>query len=176
MTDDESMSPRGSGSGRRLVLMRHAKSDWADGDLSDHERPLNRRGQRDAPAMATWLASVDVMPDLILSSTAQRTRDTVALMMDAWPCEPDVGFSDSLYLATPEAILKCIRCDAGDANCVLIVAHNPGITSLASQFSRQTVEMPTAAMAIYEVGDCLWSQLRLSTPLKMTHFMKPKAL
>ena len=73
--------------------MRHAKSDWSDDSLADHERRLNPRGRHDAPRMADWLAEVDLVPDMILSSTSVRTRETVELMLHQWSAEPTLSFT-----------------------------------------------------------------------------------
>ena len=161
---------------RFLILMRHAKSDWNDQSLSDHDRPLNHRGIRDAPRMAHWLADADLIPDVILSSSSVRTRETVALMVDQWSIEPTIAFSETLYLATPEAILKTVRSDACDARRLMVVAHNPGMTHLAGSFSDQIVDMPTSAIAVFQLPKIDWSELQSSTPMSLVHFMRPKAL
>ncbi len=144
--------------------------------LSDHDRRLNHRGQRDAPRMADWLAEVDLIPDMILSSSSARTRQTVTLMLKQWSTEPMVSFSESLYLATPSEILATVRSDACDARRLMVVAHNPGMTHLVSSLAGQGVDMPTAAIAVFHVCDSDWSRLQPATPTKLVHFMRPKAL
>lgn len=161
---------------RFLILMRHAKSDWGDPSLSDHQRPLNQRGRRDAPLMADWLATIDMVPDTILSSSAERTRETVALMTPQWSGQPMTSFCEGLYLATPESILSTIRSDAGDAMKLMILAHNPGITALTSGLADDFIEMPTAAIAVFKISTSDWSKLQSSTPIQLTQFMRPKAL
>ena len=161
---------------RFLILMRHAKSDWGDESLSDHQRPLNHRGKRDAPRMAEWLAKIDMVPDRILSSSAERTRETVALMMEEWPDEPNTYFCEELYLATPESILSTIRADACDATKLMVVGHNPGIAHLVSGLAEKFIEMPTAAVAVFKIAPADWSDLRTDTPVSLTQFMRPKAL
>lgn len=161
---------------RFLILMRHAKSDWGDESLSDHERPLNHRGKRDAPRMAEWLAKIDMVPDTILSSSSQRTRETVALMTGQWTTDPTVSFREELYLATPETILRTIRSDACDATKLMIVGHNPGITHLVSGLAEEFTDMPTAAIAIFKISASDWSSVQTSTPMNLMQFMRPKAL
>lgn len=165
-----------SAADRYLILMRHAKSDWGDESLSDHQRPLNHRGKRDAPRMADWLAKIDVVPDRILSSSAERTRETVARMIEQWEGEPNTSFCDELYLATPESILSTIRADACDATKLMVVGHNPGITQLVSGLAEELIDMPTAAVAVFRIATSGWSDLRTSTPMSLTQFMRPKAL
>ena len=84
---------------RRLIVMRHAKSSWSSGAQSDHQRPLNDRGRRDAPRVATALVDANWLPDLILSSDAQRTRETYDGMAVSFPGEISVQFLSSFYLA-----------------------------------------------------------------------------
>ena len=161
---------------RFLILMRHAKSDWGDPSLSDHQRPLNHRGKRDAPRMADWLVKIDMVPDTILSSSSERTRETVGLMTPQWSDDPMISFCEGLYLATPETILSTIRSDAGDALRLMVVAHNPGIAHLASGLAEEFLEMPTAAIAVFKISTSAWSKLQTSTPMQLTQFMRPKSL
>ncbi len=161
---------------RTLVLMRHAKSDWGDEALSDHDRPLNPRGRRDAPRMAEWLSEIDLIPDLILSSSSERTRQTVELMTAQWQGQPAVSFCDALYLPTPDTMLKVAASDGCDAEVLMMVSHNPATAYLVSELADRAIEMPTAAIAVFEVMISDWSKLRRSTPANLTQFMRPKAL
>jgi phosphohistidine phosphatase len=176
MTEKTNPSSDPRGQDRVLILMRHAKSDWNDESLSDHDRPLNERGQRDAPRMAQWIAENDLIPDVILSSSSVRTRETVGLMTDEWSIEPTISLSETLYLATPEAILRTVRSDACDARRLMVVAHNPGMAHLVSSLGDQIIEMPTAAIAVFQLSDLDWSEVQSSTPMRLVHFMRPKAL
>lgn len=155
--------------------MRHAKSDWGHADLSDHYRPLNPRGRRDAPRMAQWLESTWGLPDLILASTALRVQQTLDGMLGSWASQPTIYPHAPLYLASPETILQTIRADALDANHLLVVGHNPGMQILASQCADQPLEFPTAAAAVFRFNGDDWSTL---TPgkLDLIGFNKPKAL
>jgi len=161
---------------RRLVLMRHAKSDWADPSLTDHDRPLNRRGRESAPMMARWLAEIDVVPDRVLSSSSVRTRETFALMLPLWPREPSTYFTEALYLAPPQSILEAVRREGGAAETLLVIAHNPGMAGLVSTLAQQCLEMPTAAAAVFDVQVDTWPALCTSHDLSLSHFMRPKAL
>lgn len=177
-----------SSDARYLILMRHAKSDWGDESLSDHDRPLNRRGQRDAPNMARWLADSDLVPDTILISSSVRTRETVALMMDTWTmepsgttespgtAEPQMSFTDELYHASPEEIIGVIQCDGGESRCLLVVAHNPGMTSLVSHFADRFTEMPTAAIAVFQADCEAWNDLQPGKMMLLMEHVRPKGL
>jgi phosphohistidine phosphatase len=112
------------GDRRRLVLLRHAKSAWPD--MPDHERPLARRGQRDAPVMGRWLRAVGLVPDLVLCSTALRARETWQLAQSGLGAVPSVRFDDRVYEASPTALLDLIRPESGAAETLLVVGHDPG--------------------------------------------------
>jgi len=138
-----------------LGLMRHAKSDWADENLSDHDRPLNGRGRRDAPTMARWLAAQRFLPEVILASTATRVRQTVEGLLSVWTHEPLVLFSQSLYLPSPRTIIEQVCCEALRADgrrpaAALVIAHNPAMEQLVSQLAGAATRMPTAAVALFE--------------------------
>jgi len=159
---------------RRLILMRHAKSDWGDEDLSDHDRPLNKRGRRDAPRMAQWLAENDLVPELILSSTSVRTRQTVSLLLEIWNAEPTQLYLEELYHAGPAEITAAVAGDGGDALRLMVVAHNPGMASLVSTWAGTYSDMPTAAVAVFQL-DRPWRELP-AADVELVDFMRPKAL
>lgn len=160
----------------RLILMRHAKSDWGDPGLSDHDRPLNPRGQRDAPRMARWLADAGWVPDLVLASTATRVRETIQGMEAVWESVPPVLYSDALYLASPEELLRTIRSDAISGDTLLVVAHNPGLQILVSQLAGELVSFPTAAMALFHVNATHWSDVISAKQACLVHLIRPKEI
>ncbi|MHA1180671.1 MAG: SixA phosphatase family protein, partial [Alphaproteobacteria bacterium] len=93
-----------------LSLLRHAKSSWDEPGLSDHERPLAKRGQKAAPKVGAALAGMGVQPDLVLCSSAARTRETLSLVLQKFPAPPpQVVYEESIYMATPAALLMRIR-------------------------------------------------------------------
>ncbi|MFT4134945.1 SixA phosphatase family protein [Microbacterium sp.] len=127
-----------------LVLVRHAKSDWGHPRLDDHDRPLNERGLRDAPEMASRLAATGFIPDAILASTALRARTTAGFFGEALGLKPELR--EELYGA-PARTLLAAAVDSG-ATSVLIVAHDPGMTVLAGLLSDGGIgHMPTCAVA-----------------------------
>lgn len=182
-------APSARDSGLRLIVMRHAKSDWGDESLSDHQRPLNPRGRRDAPRMAAWLEENGLVPRLILSSSSERTRQTVELMLPCWAKRPHVLFTDELYLASVGQMVSTIQLEHEGAESIMILAHNPGVSTLVGLLSGQSAELPTAAVAAFEVeakdAATFWSEFSVQRsafeetpdlPMKLTHFMRPKAL
>jgi len=137
----------------RLVLVRHAKSDWGDETLDDHDRPLGDRGFRDAPRMARALAETDFRPEVILSSTALRARTTA----EAFAAEFDVAVNldPELYGAPARTLLA--KAAASGAHSVLVVAHDPGTSVLAGQLSDHEIEhMPTCAVATFTWDEDDW--------------------
>lgn len=161
---------------RRLILMRHAKSDWDDPALADHDRPLNKRGRKAAPRMAQWLSSNGSVPDIILGSTAMRVRETVSLMQEQWQYEATELYCRDLYLAAPETILRVVGSDALDHQTVLLVAHNPGLEELISRWFGSPLRIPTATAAIFELRLSHWHELRWQTALQCVALQRPKEL
>lgn len=139
---------------RRLALVRHAKSDWGAPMLADHDRPLNRRGMRDAPAAAARLAATGFRPDVILCSTALRARATA----DAFGAALGVAVTADavLYAAAPETLLRAAIGAAVPA--VLLVGHDPGMSLLAERLSDGRIDrMPTCAVAVFEWDQDDWA-------------------
>ena len=116
---------------RRLVLVRHAKSSWADTSLSDFHRPLAPRGVGALPKMSDHLAANGVAPDLVLCSTATRTRETLAGIRSVLRDSTRVEFLDGIYGADTGALLGLVGGTSDDIACVMVVGHNPGMQDLA---------------------------------------------
>jgi len=164
---------------KRLLLMRHAKSNWGGTGLSDHQRPLNKRGRRDAPAMGRWLAENDVWPARVLCSSAARTRETLARLQSELGAEPDVFYSDLLYGATAETLARVVRSEGKNAKTLMVIAHNPGMSELVSCLASEYIGMSTAAIAVFETHLDSWNDFKFDqhcVPMKMIHFMRPKEL
>lgn len=127
-----------------LTLVRHAKSDWGDPELDDHDRPLNARGLRDAPMMARRLADSGVRVSRILASTALRARTTAAIFGEELGAETELD--GELYLAPASRLLAAAAGSGSTA--VMVVAHDPGMSHLAAQLSDDGIaHMPTCAVA-----------------------------
>jgi phosphohistidine phosphatase len=114
---------------RRLLLLRHAKSSWADAGLRDHERPLNARGREAAPRVGRYLDREGLVPDLVLCSSARRTCETVARLR--LPEKVPVEVSHDLYLGSPDAVLDLVRQVDDTVATLLVVGHNPTTHELA---------------------------------------------
>lgn len=157
-----------------LTLMRHAKSDWNHESKSDHERPLNARGQRDAPEMARRLKSLDALPQLILCSTAVRTRETADYLLKVFDT-PGIGiqYSEDLYLASPDTLLEALKDIPDTVNHVMIIAHNPGIEYLSATLSGMPADiMPTAAIRQFtcpRIADMPAAVKQTTQPIEKEH-------
>ncbi len=132
---------------RTLLLMRHAKSSWNDPSMTDHERPLNDRGVHDAPRMGERIADRGPVPDLVLCSTARRAVETADAVLAAIEFEGRLEHFDDLYHASPAAITEVVRESGGEAGCLLVVCHNPGIEEMVERLGGEYERMPTAAVA-----------------------------
>ena len=119
--------------GRRLFLLRHAKSNWDDASLRDEERPLAKRGRRAAALLQQHLRARDVRVDLVLCSPARRTRETWEGVCAGLHSDPDVRFVPAVYEATSSELLDQLRDVAPSVGSVLIIGHNPGIETLAAE-------------------------------------------
>ena len=146
----------------KLILMRHAKSDWSMA-MADKERPLNGRGRRSAVALGDWLRSKEFLPDHVLCSSAKRTQETLAgLKLNA-----PVSVLPSLYLADPATILSELH--ACTSETVLVVAHNPGIAALAHQLAQDPPshprfrDYPTCATLVTQFDVDTWQDISPAT-------------
>lgn len=148
-----------------LLLLRHAKSSWKHEGLSDHERPLNRRGREAAPRMGELLRALDMVPGVVLCSTATRARETAELACAAAgiPAER-VIHEDALYLAAPETIVDVVRYASIGEPRVMVVAHNPGLEQLAAHWSGLRAAFPTAALARFGFDLEEWTDLHIGAP------------
>lgn len=138
--------------GRRLVLLRHAKSAWPE--VADHERPLAKRGRRDAPKVGRWLGSSDYLPDAVVCSTALRARETWDLASAELPPDllPAVRYEPRVYEASVLGLLMLVREFDPAWRTVIVVGHNPGLAELtvglAGQDSDRPPAFPTAFVAV----------------------------
>lgn len=146
---------------KTMLMMRHAKSSWDSGVKSDHTRPLNNRGRKDAPVMAQLLCGNDLVPELIISSDAKRTCETLELMepvFEKFGAEPVIDIDSSFYHAPANEWLDKLVEIADEFSSVLFLGHNPGAEELVLQLSGAYHSMPTAAIACFEFEVESWAQ------------------
>ena len=163
---------------KRLLAIRHAKSDWGNMDLSDHDRPLNSRGTTDAPVMAEHLKSLGVQPDVILSSTANRALTTAKILANHLGYnENKIITSKSLYLASASELLKAVQSVEESAQTIMIFGHNPGMHELAFQMvkSGSIDHFPTLAVADLEFDSEYWANIEWGEARLLGHYY-PKGI
>jgi len=168
-----------------VLLLRHAKSAWTQPGLDDHDRPLSPRGERSAEAMADHVVHNAPRPDLILCSTAVRTRQTLAPLVHrlAVPAPP-IALERGLYLAPAGTLMERLRALAEEVGTVLLIGHNEGIGELAEGLagSGRTADLaalrakfPTGALATLRAPAVRWSDLAPRSA-ELLSFVRPRDL
>lgn len=161
---------------RTFVMIRHAKSSWANPLQSDFERPLNDRGERDAPVMGQRLKNRNIQPDLIISSLAKRAKQTAKKIAAAvaYP-EEKIVWLEKLYHCIPSVFEEVLYELDDNIKTVFIVAHNPGITEFVNDLSPKfsTHNMPTCGMVVAEMEAEQWNEFS-RTNKKVILFDYPK--
>ena len=151
---------------RELLILRHAKSDWGAGASSDFDRPLAKRGNKDAPRVGQWLYREGLVPDLVISSPAQRARQTAEKVCKTMDYKKKkIQWNDQVYAADVSDLLHLLKRCPPDARTLLLVGHNPGLEELVMYLVGDDLDtpldgklLPTAALARLEIpGD--WNAL-----------------
>ena len=169
---------------RRLMLLRHAKSDWSRPDLADHDRALNARGREAAPKIGTYMARHALHPDLVVVSSARRARETLDLLLPALKKSPKVIFDPRLYEASPDTLLSVARETPPAVHTLLVIGHNPGLADFAALLvaagdtggrARLAEKFPTGALAVIDVPFDAWGKLHAKCG-RLDRFVIPRAL
>lgn len=153
-----------------LVLIRHAKSDWSTGE-PDHERPLNSRGQIDAPAAGAWLKANVTTPDFVLVSSAVRTQLTWAGIAPFWGSDAEVVTDRMVYEASCQRLLRIIEGLDERVDRAALIGHNPGISEVFARLTGNDVEFKTASIAVMEI-DAPWAAAEGHGSAR--HFVTPR--
>lgn len=161
---------------KNLLLMRHAKSSWKDDRLTDHQRPLNKRGREDAKRIATHMVKHDIHPDLIFSSTAVRASETVELVAEELGYDDPIQFSDDLYMGEPEDFIDVLRTLGDDYGTVMIVAHNPGLELYLEIIDREIEALPTSGLCQITFDLESWKEISLATKGNLIGFWTPRTI
>jgi len=164
---------------KRVILMRHAKSSWANSGQADHDRPLNARGRKAATKLGHWLRDNRYIPDQVISSTATRCAETWGQLEQVLQSSLQPAFAHSLYNAHVGTLLSTLQAARGDT--VLILAHNPTIAAFAQELlkvvpnSDNFFRYPTAATTLidFEIKD--WAELQLRSG-QLHSFVMPNEL
>lgn len=151
---------------RELFVLRHAKSDWESGAKSDSERPLNKRGRKEAPRIGAWMREHYLYPGLVLCSPAVRARETLdAVAAELQLPAERMRVVDELYLASLGALLKILRDVPAEHDSIMLVGHNPGLDDLVTYLGAHQIPltesgklMTTACLAHFKLPDD-WTEL-----------------
>jgi len=161
---------------KTLLILRHAKSSWSDPALADHDRPLNKRGKKDAPRIGALLRREDLVPELIISSTARRARATAEIVAEHSGCEGQIRLERDLYASGPEAYLQVLAALPDEYRRVMVVGHNPGLEELLEALTGDYERLPTAALAQVRLPIKRWRELAEETSGELVHVWIPKEL
>lgn len=159
---------------KTLLLLRHAKSSWKQPDINDHDRPLNKRGKKEAPEVGKYLKAHDLVPDLILSSTARRAQDTAQAVADESGYEREIGLYQDLYLSDTACYLDIIQSLPDTSKRVLVVGHNPVMDELLTLLTDVAQHMTTAALAQIDLPISSWQELNEATDGRLQNLWTPR--
>jgi phosphohistidine phosphatase len=161
---------------KTLLLMRHGKSSWKDDSLSEHERPLKKRGRRDTKRIAQEIEKNDLYPHIILSSSAARAKETAEILMDTLGFENRIIFSDQLYMAEPEDFIDVLSQLDDNNDTVLVIGHNPGMEAFIQIISGEIETLPTAGLGQLVLVLDSWQDISLDTRGDLVGLWKPREL
>jgi phosphohistidine phosphatase len=159
---------------KTLLILRHAKSDWDQPGVADHDRTLSARGKRDAPRVGQWLRDENLAPDLIICSSAKRARKTAKLVADASGYEGEVQLEKDLYLAGPEAYFEVLKNVRDTYQTVMVVGHNPGMEELLVALTGEAEALPTAAVAQVALPISHWRDISEEIEGELVYLWKPR--
>ena len=141
---------------KTLLILRHAKSSWKHPELADHDRPLNKRGKRDAPRMGQLLKQEKLVPELILSSSAKRALRTAEAVAQSSGYENDIHVVNGFYHASSETFYNIIARSPDQYSRIMIIGHNPGLEVFLEDITGYWERLPTAALAQVELPINQW--------------------
>lgn len=161
---------------RRLIIMRHAKSSHSDPGQSDHARPLNERGRREAPEIARRLIELDWVPDLIISSDATRALQTWESMAPIFEEDLPLTIDEALYLSGAMEIIHALERAPEHIQTVLMLGHNPGWESALAYFSGEFHQMTTANAALLQGEGPGWQDMLQAGAFELVELLRPRSL
>ena len=160
---------------KRLLIMRHAKSSWTSGAATDHQRPLNKRGRRAAPRVGARLRDLGWIPDLVIASDSERTRETWQHMQAVFPHSIEEHFSSAFYHDGLTAIASACAMLPEDVSTLLVLGHNPGWEDAVADLSGKWVRMTTANAALLESDAGDWAEA-MEANWALVGVLRPKEL
>jgi len=161
---------------KTLLLMRHGKSSWKGEKMNDHERPLNKSGRMDSKRIAKTLLVNELIPDIILSSSAMRAKQTAGIIIDTLGFQGRIIFSDDLYMGEPQDFIDVLKTIDDEAETVMIIAHNPGLEAFLQIIDGEVESLPTAGLGYLVLAIDSWQGVSLETMGDLVGIWKPKEL
>ena len=158
-----------------LLLLRHAKSSWKDTSVKDFDRPLNQRGLKAAPTIGKLIRKRKLQPDLVLSSPAERARQTTQLVLEAAGLKTEVRYDERIYEASAARLFEIVSQIDEEAGMVMMVGHNPGFEELLEALTGEARSLSTAALARIELDIEKWSKVKAGEN-RLAWLVKPKEL
>jgi len=160
---------------KTLLLLRHAKSSWKDTNARDFDRPLNQRGLKAAPAVGRLIRKRKLQLDLVLSSPAERARQTTQLVLEAAGLKTELRYDERIYEASSARLFEIVSQIDDEADIVLLVGHNPGLEDLLAALTGEARSFPTAALAFIALDIEKWNKVRAGGG-QLESLAKPKEL
>jgi phosphohistidine phosphatase len=160
---------------KTLLLLRHAKSSWKDTSVKDFDRPLNQRGLKAAPAIGRLMRKRKLQPELVLSSPAERARQTTQLVLEAAGLKTEVRYDERIYEASAARLFEIVSQIDEEAGMVMMVGHNPGFEELLEALTGEARGLSTAALACIELDIERWSKVRAGEN-QLAWLVRPKEL
>ena len=160
---------------KTLLLLRHGKSDWSGDHDADHDRPLAPRGKKDARLIGEWVAKHGLEPQLVMTSTATRARETAERAADAGDWKAPIVTRRELYLCPPRVVLDAVSEVDNELGSVLVAGHEPTLSGAIELLSGARVEFVTAALARIEVPVSSWRDLGLANG-RLVFLLPPRLL
>jgi phosphohistidine phosphatase len=161
---------------KTVLLMRHAKSSWKDHKLPDMERPLNKRGKKDAPHVGSLLKDKELVPQQILSSPAVRAKMTAESVVEKSGFKGEINYKDDFYLAEPSVYEEALKGLPDDIERVMLIGHNPGMEGLVQILSGEVESLPTGAVAYIVIPVKQWSEIDGNTRGEIIQLWRPREI
>jgi phosphohistidine phosphatase len=165
---------------KSVLILRHAKSSWTHPELNDHDRPLNKRGKRDAPLIGELLKNEHLIPEFIISSNAKRAHSTAKIVAKAAGYKGEIALNQSLYAARPAAYVDVLRDLSNEYARVLMVAHNPahnpGLEELVSMLTGESHSLSTCSLVHIQLRVNKWTEMDNKTKGKISGIWHPRDL
>jgi phosphohistidine phosphatase len=157
-----------------LLILRHAKSSWDDPNQDDYDRPLNKRGRKEAKSVGKFMRERKLLPDVVLTSTAERARQTVELWQLKSHYLGPIEMHREFYLAGPERYLEALAELGTQCSIAMVVGHNPGLEELVLRLTGEPAQLSTAALVEVQLPHDSWDRVGQQAAVKLANIWRVK--